>query len=191
MRFHNNPPSLGRPQHRNRGVSHHSRIDSRGVEHLFINFFISCDANSTDSLADLSLAERAESWLREASESLESLSVNSIQVAASRRWNDTKDYLTHLFHLLTNQAVSPPRKPDPQIPAQTEVEAARPWDGWGIAGLFGGLRSKSLTSNRPEAAEGAIWNEGEVHADLVRQSNGKFTWRYILVDIPSKSDIFC
>lgn len=41
----------------------------------------------------------------------------------------------------------------------------------GVAGLFGSLRSGSKTGpqeGNPEAGHGRVWNDGEVHADLVR-----------------------
>jgi import inner membrane translocase subunit TIM21 len=89
--------------------------------------------------------------------------------------------------------------PAPPQPASTHVAFPEPlkqelptedkksfWGG--VAGLFGSLRSGSRTGpqeGNPEAGHGRVWNEGEVHADLVRDDSGYFVFRYILIDIPS------
>jgi len=53
----------------------------------------------------------------------------------------------------------------------------------GVTGLFSGLRGRRSHdggSHGPTA-----WTEGEVHADLVRNDEGYFVFRYLLIDIPN------
>lgn len=49
---------------------------------------------------------------------------------------------------------------------------------WSFAGLFAGLRSKAgSVSSETEAGAGVeLWEEGEVHADLVKASVVYFLW---------------
>jgi hypothetical protein len=56
-------------------------------------------------------------------------------------------------------------------------------------GMFEGLRRRrsAVREGQGQEQESRDWKDGEVHADLIRTPDGKFRWRYLLVDIPSKS----
>jgi import inner membrane translocase subunit TIM21 len=57
----------------------------------------------------------------------------------------------------------------------------RSW--WDLTGVFSGLRGRKSHDGNIHAA-GIAWTEGEVHADLVRNDEGYFVFRYLLIDIP-------
>lgn len=64
---------------------------------------------------------------------------------------------------------------------------------WSFAGLFSGLKSSSSSASTDNVAiyAGEGWTEGEVHADLVKDENGDFQYRYLLVDIPRECHVSC
>ena len=57
---------------------------------------------------------------------------------------------------------------------------------WNFAGVFSSIRGANGRPERLEAnlAQSVGWTEGEVHAELVKDDNGDFKYRYLLVDIP-------
>jgi len=59
--------------------------------------------------------------------------------------------------------------------------------GWSVVGLFSGLRGRRTGSPEisSKRANGEMWTDGEVHADLVRNDEGYFEFRYLLIDIPN------
>lgn len=67
---------------------------------------------------------------------------------------------------------------------QKETERSEEPSLWGLAGLFNGLR-KRRPSGEAGVDTSVVWTEGEVHAELVRNDDGYFTFRYLLIDIPS------
>jgi len=77
-----------------------------------------------------------------------------------------------------------------QIGRQTQDGAGGLWGS--VTGLFagfgrgagGGGGGATRGTDRIKAAE-AKFEEGEVHAELVKDDSGNFEWRYILVDMPN------
>lgn len=184
LRFYNNPPIEGRPQHRNRGVSHHILVDSRGVEHMYINFFID-SSQLTDSphFWEVPLNERFTSWYRKAVNMAQTLSFEDVQNSLKQYFNDVHSAFTDIFRRLTNQRVERPMKDVPTTHKSVDTaEQSRSWSS-GIFGMFDGLKTRS--SGRPTKQESKLWEEAEVHADLIRSQDGKYQWRYLVVDIPS------
>jgi len=78
-------------------------------------------------------------------------------------------------------ALPEPRRQDPLADDRKGF-----WSGF--TGLFGTLKGgsrKGPYEGTLDAGRGRVWQEGEVHADLVRDASGYFVFRYILIDIPS------
>jgi len=189
LKFYNNPPLEGRPQHRNRGVAHHIMLDSRGVEHMYINFFINSTQKADPQFWETPLLEHFRDWYTEILHSSQQLTLSSIQHRVRQRLTALNEALTGVFHVLTNQRVDrPPKDPPPLPPPSKPVQMSENTNhGWGASGMFGmfdGLRRK-IPNHESEHIEPRDWEEAEVHADLVRTSEGRFQWRYLLVDIPS------
>ncbi|VDB85812.1 unnamed protein product [Peniophora sp. CBMAI 1063] len=179
--FHNNPPSAIRPRHRNRGVASQLVRDSSGREHLLLNFYIQAlpPSASATSYADSALA-----WV----ESLPSTTSDDIRAWGRGVVDSTKD----LFRYLTGDPAAPSTRPggwfeDGTARKEDRVERAESKGLWGsITGVFGSLRGASRASNEERQAEAAgKYQEGEVHVDLIKNENGNFVFRYILIDIPN------
>ncbi|KAH9044768.1 hypothetical protein EDB85DRAFT_2070861 [Lactarius pseudohatsudake] len=170
--FHNNPPSVLRPRHRNRHVS--SQILTLIYPDSHTSYF-----------------QSVSSWVTDAVTNLPELSWQETKDSAMHHAQETVSSAKDLFRYLSGDPVSPQ-------PAATHVAFPEPlkqevptgdrkgfWSG--VAGLFGSLRNRSRTGPQegtPEAGHGRLWHEGEVHADLVRDDSGYFVFRYILIDIP-------
>ncbi|KAH8997564.1 TIM21-domain-containing protein [Lactarius akahatsu] len=187
--FHNNPPSVLRPRHRNRHVSSQIVLDSGGREHMLLNFYVQANPHLPDS--HTSYFQSVSSWVTDAVTNLPELSWQETKDSAMRHAQETVSSAKDLFRYLSGD-------PAPPQPAATHVAFPEPlkqevptgdrksfWSG--VAGLFGSLRNRSRTGPQegtPEAGHGRLWHEGEVHADLVRDDSGYFVFRYILIDIP-------
>jgi len=185
LKFYNNPPIEGRPQHRNRGVAHHIVIDSRGVEHMYINFFINSAQKAESHFWETPLLQHLEEWYTAILNSSQQLTLSSIQHQLHEKLSTLSETMTNVFHTLTNQRIDRLRKdPTPQSkPIEPQQSTTSGW-GASMFGMFQGLRRNS-SIRETERVEVRDWEEAEVHADLVRTSEGKFQWRYLLVDIPS------
>ncbi|KAH9081945.1 TIM21-domain-containing protein [Lactarius deliciosus] len=187
--FHNNPPSVLRPRHRNRHVSSQIVLDSSGREHMLLNFYVQANLNLPDS--HTSYFQSVSSWVTDAVTNLPELSWQETKDSAMHHAQETVSSAKDLFRYLSGD-------PAPPQPAATHVTFPEPlkrevptgdrkgfWSG--VTGLFGSLRNTSRTGPQEgtsEAGHGRLWHEGEVHADLVRDDSGYFVFRYILIDIP-------
>ena len=171
--FHNNPPSVLRPRHRNRHVSSQIVLDSGGREHMLLNFYVQATPHQPDS--HTSYFQSLSSWVTSAATNLPELSWQDARDSAGRHAQEIAGSAKDLFRYLSGD-------PAPPQPAATHVAFPEPlkqelptddrkgfWGG--VAGLFGSLRSGSRSGPQegtPEAGKGRVWREGEVHAELVR-----------------------
>ncbi|KAI6045071.1 TIM21-domain-containing protein [Pisolithus marmoratus] len=170
LTFHNNPPSATRPRHRHRHVASQIAVDSSGREHMFLSFYVQ-GSSSTSSAAD----EDKSQWV------LDELTYDDIK---AKLWS-LVDSTKHAFRYLSGDVVPPREVPHPvDEEKQKEREGSEERSLWGLAGLFKGLR-KWRPSGETSMDTGVVWTEGEVHAELVRNDDGHFTFRYLLIDIPS------
>jgi len=188
--FHNNPPSVLRPRHRNRHVSSQIVLDSGGREHMLLNFYIQANPHLPDSRT--SYFQTISSWVTDAVTNLPELSWQEAKDSAMRHSRETVGSAKDLFRYLSGDPV-PPQPGSTHVVFPEPLKQGLPTDDkksfWsGVAGLFGSLRGGSRTGPQEGTAEagyGKVWHEGEVHADLVRDDSGYFVFRYILIDIPS------
>ncbi|KAG1755006.1 TIM21-domain-containing protein [Suillus paluster] len=177
--FHNNPPSSTRPRHRHRHVSSQVAVDASGREHMLLNFYVqgsspAKSAHQADDEAGPSLIE-----------SLSSLTLDEAIAYAKERLELIGESGKRAFKYLSGD-VTPSPAPYPHLSAKENQETERDQEKglWSLAGLFSGLKG------RRSAVEGVndfgvLWTEGEVHADLVRNDEGYFVFRYLLIDIPN------
>ncbi|OCB91642.1 hypothetical protein A7U60_g1103 [Sanghuangporus baumii] len=199
--FHNNPPSAVRPRHRNRRVSSRVMQDSAGREHLLLNFYIRAEPRSAHG--DEEYLERIKKTVERVGE--EAWTWEEIQSWASETARNTRDSARRLFLYLSGEAYSGPPGPSyplgsgPDSPSSTTTSSSRRDTRIGrtteeggiwatITGLFSGIgkgigaTSRSRGSGTEKHVE--VFEEGEVHCDLVKNEDGDFVWRYILVDMP-------
>ncbi|KAI0274786.1 TIM21-domain-containing protein [Gloeopeniophorella convolvens] len=188
--FHNNPPSVLRPRHRNRHVSSQIVLDSSGREHMLLNFYVQADPHASERGA--SYLESASSWANDTLADLPELSLQDTTDWVKGRAQQTADSTKELFRYLSGDPV-PPKTVTAQVsvmePRKAEASTKESKGFWSsVTGLFGSVRGGSKKGSQEGGADagyGRVWQEGEVHADLVRDDSGYFVFRYILIDIPS------
>lgn len=170
LTFHNNPPSAIRPRHRHRHVASQTAVDSSGREHMFLSFYVQ-GSSSTSSAPD----EDKSQWV------LDELTYDDIK---EKVWS-LADSTKRAFRFLSGDVVLPREVPHPvDEEKQEERERNEERSLWGITGLFKGLR-RWRPPGEASMDTDVVWTEGEVHAELVRNDDGYFTFRYLLIDIPS------
>lgn len=182
--FHTTPPSLERPRHRNHQVSSQIVLDQHNREHMFMNFYV--HARSPGSIVPDSYYDSLENWVKEkANRFSESSSEDMVQWAKDRS-SDTWEKFQRSFKYLTGAPLSPTQTST--VPSsQIDSEQQQPQSTLSqLTGLFSSLR-RTPTSTTGDRQSGQVFTEGEVHADFVRNSDGYFVCRYIMVNIPNSS----
>ncbi|KAH7104285.1 ribosomal protein S28e-domain-containing protein [Auriculariales sp. MPI-PUGE-AT-0066] len=192
-RYHNAPPLTERPRHRATPVNALSAADSHGREHLLLTFYVE-GAPEGFSSADLPWY----SWTRLTRLDIkleEHLSWEGLQRdwETTRLWaHDSFVRAQRIFTMLIGAPLPPTySSSQQQQPVVREEPKPTASNGWGVAGLFGSLRRTSSSSSQSGSSAG--WTEevhefaelGEVHADFVRDANGKFVFRYLFIDVPN------
>ncbi|KAG8926541.1 hypothetical protein FRC00_002823 [Tulasnella sp. 408] len=181
LKFHINAPSPNAPRHRNRHVSSQLAVDSSGREHLLLHFYVEAAPPQSSSAETDSLP------------ALSDLTLDSVYEWSTETWNDVVDSSKRAFaylvgiRLADSQQAEQARSPAPSPVRKTEIgkPAKDVSTAWSFAGLFSGLRGMSASStDSSETHAQPEWTEGEVHADLVKDDEGNFKYRYLLVDIP-------
>jgi import inner membrane translocase subunit TIM21 len=169
LTFHNNPPSATRPRHRNRHVTSQVFIDSAGNEHMRLNFYVrGCPPGSSSASSESSYLASLAEWSRDKVSLLSELTLDESIAWVKNCAEDMKERSKRLFRYLSGRPLSqPPLRTSPptgsiDMPKKTEESA------WSFAGLFSSLRgAREQQRISVREADGQIWMEGEVHADLV------------------------
>jgi len=184
LSFHNNPPSITRPRHRNHHVSSQIFLDTAGREHMRLNFFVQGrppgSLSPTDSYFD-SLA----TWTKDVASSFSELTLDHTLDWARNFSQDMKESFKRLFRYLNGRPLPPP--PFSALPPLEASEIPkREENSWSFAGLFSGLRGpKASQSSAVREMGDQVWTDGEVHVDLVMNDEGYFILRYLLIDMPN------
>ncbi|TFY77433.1 hypothetical protein EWM64_g6578 [Hericium alpestre] len=186
--FHNNPPSTTRPRHRNRHVSSQIAVDSSGREHMLLNFYVQARPSGAD---DTSYIDSAVSWTKEAASALPDLTLDDTVSWTKNQTEQAKYWAKELFHYLTGDPVPPKGVALDSVTSgkrQDHKQQEEKRGYWGsFTGLFGSIKGSSRSGGTEiaDSSSSKLWQEGEVHADLVRDDSGYFRFRYIIVDIPN------
>ncbi|KIJ68678.1 hypothetical protein HYDPIDRAFT_173342 [Hydnomerulius pinastri MD-312] len=179
LTFHNNPPSSVRPRHRHRHVASQIAVDSSGREHMLLNFYI--QGSSTASASASAATDEEEIQWADYVESLTALTMDDVKAKVT----PVVDSAKRAFRYLSGDIV-----PSPVSPLVTEKDQGKEQEKgeegslWGLTGLFAGLRGRR-SHGEGSGDTSVAWTEGEVHADLVRNDEGYFVFRYLLIDIPN------
>lgn len=195
LTFHNNPPSAIRPRHRNRHVTSQIFVDSYGNEHMIMTFYVKGSPPSSMSPIDASYLESVanhgqEIWNSLSGSSLQD-SVDWMRYTTEDLWNRARDAFKYVSGTpISSSPTNSSFQEEQQRQATKGASQPDERSVWNFAGIFKSLRgSKSGGGSEDVYTEdGRLFTEGEVHADLVRNSEGYFTFRYLLIDIPSTRD---
>ncbi|PPQ62806.1 hypothetical protein CVT24_000500 [Panaeolus cyanescens] len=184
--FHNNPPSAIRPRHRNRHVISRVMVDAYGNEHMIMTFYVQGRPEGEPAIpADESHLEQLKTWSQEKFATLSELSFDDAVDNSKRSFQNMWDSAVRAFRYLSGSPLPP--KSLPQMPSPEVNESApKASSSWSFAGVFSSLKgSKSQGDSSASRTARGQYTEGEVHADLVKDQDGYFVFRYLLVDIPN------
>ncbi|KIM67042.1 hypothetical protein SCLCIDRAFT_1210510 [Scleroderma citrinum Foug A] len=175
LKFHNNPPSAVRPRHRHRHVTSQIVVDSSGREHMLLSFYVQGSSPRDSSSAE----EHKSLWNLD---DITSASYDGIMASILSITDSAK----RTFRYLSGDAITLPEPPRPSTEngKQKDQDTGEDLSLWGLAGLFRGLRG-GRPSREPSIETSVQWSEGEAHADLVKNDDGYFVFRYLLIDIPN------
>ncbi|KAJ2928921.1 hypothetical protein H1R20_g8199, partial [Candolleomyces eurysporus] len=164
-------------------------FDAYGQEHMILSFYVKGKAEGSSQDPDLSYLEVAGEWIRDKADILPELewedAVKWSKDSASNIW----DKSIRAFKYLSG-APSPPATPSPAPERQERQEPQKKESSlWDFVGVFSGLKGPASKSAGSAAKEDhRTFLDGDVHADLIRNKDGYFVFRYLLVDIPSSRD---
>ncbi|KAK7468649.1 hypothetical protein VKT23_003153 [Stygiomarasmius scandens] len=184
LAFHTSPPSLERPRHRNHQVSSQIFVDSYGREHMIMNFYIQGREPGAHYESSDSYADAVTKWMHEKASHLSDTSYDEAVEWTKERSMHLWDKFHRSFKYLIGAPVPPPSTMDsPSVSEEHKNEKSNTWQ-W--TGLFSSLRkSRGSGSETAPESSGKIYTDGEVHADFIRNNDGYFVCRYLLVDIPN------
>ncbi|KAJ7293226.1 TIM21-domain-containing protein [Mycena rebaudengoi] len=177
-RFHLGPPSAARPRHRNRHVSSSIRVDATGREHMFLNFYIQTQPQKA------SFSESFSGWTRDKFALLSEITVDDSIAWAKECASSALERSKEAFKFLSGAPSSQKQPTDTWSPNSKDTDKTD--ERGGFMGMFSALRGGRGTSveSRPEAV-GRTFTEGEVHANFVKNSDGNFVLRYLIVELPN------
>ena len=148
-------------------------LDSSGREHMLLNFYVQANPHSPDQ--DASYFDSASPWLQKTATTLSETSWQEARDWIVLQSRETVDYATDLFKYLSGDPVSSKSRTSQAslpVPQKEETKSGDRKGFWeNFTGLFGSLRGggrKGLYEGTLDAGHGRVWQEGEVHADLVR-----------------------
>ncbi|KAF8203217.1 TIM21-domain-containing protein [Pholiota molesta] len=178
LTFHNNPPSSVRPRHRNRHVTSRVMIDANGREHMIMTFYVQGrPEGEVAAPSEASYLEEASEWIQDRTKTLSELSFDEAVEWSKESTKRVYEKAIRAFKYLSGAPL-----PTPSLPAMSK-------EGWGLTGMFSSLKSAKKSNGSTTAMRsGRHFTEGEVHADLIKNDDGQFVFRYLLVDMPSSKD---
>ncbi|TFL06485.1 TIM21-domain-containing protein [Pterulicium gracile] len=185
LTFHNNTPLLHRPRHHNHQVPSQIVVEPSGREHMLLHFYVQGKQPGSTPISEESYLDRASTF-----------ATDTCNQASGLTWDDTvslvqsyvstqADRLRSVFRYVSG---APALSPTPQAATPApQAKSASERKSEGFFGLFGSLRgsSQDALEGTSDAFDGESFAEGEVHADLVRNDEGYFVFRYLLIDLPA------
>lgn len=151
---------------------------------MFLHFYIQGSEPGTKA-ADLSegYLDSMIHWTGDGFSRLSDMSFDDVVDGVRARAAGVTESSKALFRFLSGEPTSTPSADHPPTRelAPTEKE---PSNLWSFAGLFSGIKGKRHGGGS-EAGDGRVFLEGEVHAELVRNDQGYFDFKDLIVEIPS------
>ncbi|KIK71346.1 hypothetical protein GYMLUDRAFT_254572 [Collybiopsis luxurians FD-317 M1] len=181
LSFHTTRPSAERPRGRQHQVTSQIFLDAQGREHMMMTFYVQGSSNPQESSE--SYLESASNWLSNLPEVTMDEAIQWTKNRSASIW----EKFVGSFKYLVGAPASMNPSPSPDLLPET-VEVRPPesrTQKW--TGIFSSLRrtrSEATSESRPEAS-GTLYTDGEVHAEFIRNDDGYFVPRYVLIDIPN------
>ncbi|KAH9853057.1 TIM21-domain-containing protein [Lenzites betulinus] len=189
--FHNHPPTVSRPRHRNHYVSSQIFVDSQGREHMLLNFYVQGRAPGSGpapAAADDDFFSRATQTVQEKVTALHSMSWEEAKEDVEKRAERVLDMGRGVFRFLSGEEVAKSKPPPMPVQEHKQEQEKRGWLA-SVTGLFSDIKGSSRNSSgsASDAWNGPAFTEGEVHADLVMNDQGYYDFRYLLIDMPNSN----
>ncbi|TBU34974.1 TIM21-domain-containing protein [Dichomitus squalens] len=188
--FHNHPPTVSRPRHRNHYVSSQIFVDSTGREHMLLNFYVQGRPPGSASYAGEEqdgFFARISHKAQLAAMKLGEMSLEDVKEEAVRRGTRLAELTKGMFRFLTGEEDARPAAPPIPVQEKTVEEEQKGWLS-SVTGIFSGIKGTTKSGRSSgEAYNGPAFTEGEVHADLVMNDQGYYEFRYLLIDMPNSN----
>jgi import inner membrane translocase subunit TIM21 len=151
---------------------------------MFLHFYIQGSqpgSNPTD--ASEGYLDSMIHWTGDGFSRLSDMSFDDVVDGVRARAAGVAESSKALFRFLSGEPTPTPSVNLPQTrePAPAEQEPSRVWS---FAGLFSGIKGKRHGDGL-NGADGRAFLEGEAHAELVRNDQGYFDFKDLIVEIPS------
>jgi len=189
LTIHNNPPSSVRPRHRNRHVTSRVMVDAEGREHMIMTFYVQGrPEGEVVAPSETSYLEATSEWIQEKGSTISEISFDEAVEWSKESTKNVWEKSLRAFKYLSGAPLPPPSLLT--IPPSERGENAKKEEkkGWGFTGMFSSLKTSKNRSAPAPGHSGRYFTEGEVHADLVKNEDGYFVFRYLLVDLPNSRD---
>lgn len=148
-------------------------MDQSGKEHMLLNFYVQArppgaTPDSSESYIDMALL-----WTKDIADALDDLTWDGAVVMSKEHAAHVAESAKELFRYLTGDPVAPKSMTAEMGPESRGRESPKEEDRsmWGnITGLFGSLKGASRTRVEEARVDSVrqVWQEGEVHAELIR-----------------------
>ena len=136
---------------------------------------------------DSSYFKSMSEWVQDRLSGLSELSFDEVIAWSKQSGMNIWDKSIRAFKYLSGAPLPPMHVPSMPSPETKDSARKEVTTIWSFAGVFSSLKRSKKTSNEKKSRQtgGRSFMEGEVHADLVKNKDGYFKFRYLLVDMPS------
>jgi import inner membrane translocase subunit TIM21 len=161
-------------------------IDLSGQEHMIMTFYV--QGRPQGEIApplDSSYLGSMSEWIQDKFSGLSELSFDEAMAWLKQGGMNIRDKSIRAFKYLSGAPLPPIYVPSMPSPESKESAKKEVTTIWSVAGMFSSLKAKRTSDAKTSKQTSRSFTEGEVHADLVKNKDGYFEFRYLLVDIPS------
>lgn len=151
---------------------------------MFLHFYIQGSQPGTKAVhASEGYLDSMIHWTGEGFSQLSDMSFDGVVDGVKARAAGVAESSKALFRFLSGEPTPTPAtdQPPTREPAPAEQESSSVWS---FAGLFSGIKGKRHGDGLG-TADGRMFLEGEAHAELVRNDQGYFDFKELIVEIPS------
>ena len=151
---------------------------------MFLHFYIQGSQPGTkDADASEGYLDSMIHWTGDGFSRLSDMSFDDVVNGVRARAAGVAESSKALLRFLSGEPTPAPsaNQPPAREPAPAEKEPSRVWS---FAGLFSGIKGKR-SGDGLYMADGRVFLEGEAHAELVRNDQGYFDFKDLIVEIPS------
>ena len=152
---------------------------------MFLHFYIQGSQPGTKATdASEGYIDSMIHWTGEGFTRLSDMSFDDVVDGVRARAAGVAESSKALFRFLSGEPTPTPSAGQPPTREHAPAEK-EPSSVWSFAGLFSGIKGKRHGDGL-DAANGRVFLEGEAHAELVRNDQGYFDFKDLVVEIPSE-----